>query len=346
MRQINIEERKREILYSIVESYVENAFPVGSRAIAQRFRWTISPATIRNVMVDLEELGLITHPHTSAGRVPTDKGYRYYVDSLLSPKHLTKDEENMILKIFNRKFEDFDSLMQKASNAISMITNVVGVVLTPRLKRSTFKHIELIQINSSRILAVLMTGAGYVKNSIFTMEEEISKSEILRINEFLNQELEGMFLGEIRNHLTSRLLQERDSFYNFLNKAMTILSSADLLKMEDRMYFEGTTSIMSNPEFSDIKKTRLFLRCFEDKKDLFDLFNEDIEKDGIKVHIGKENHCKYMQDYSVITSNYKVRGRIVGVLGAIGPTRMEYGKVITCVEYLSEVLGKVLEKLG
>jgi len=346
MKKVDAEQRQKKILSAIVESYIDTAMPVGSRAISQRFRWSISPATIRNVMVDLEEMGFITHPHTSAGRIPTDKGYRLYVDTLLGPKHLTGEEETSINKILGKKFEDFDSLMHASSKAISMITNVAGIVLTPRLKRSVFKHIEFIPIDSSRILAVLMTGSGIIRNSMMEIEIGTERSELARISEFLNQELEGVFLGEIKEYLTRRLLQEHDSFYTFIKKAMLILSMPSLSKMEDSVYLEGAASLMSCPEFRDITKARLFLKLFEDKKEILDLFNEDMDSEGIKVHIGVENVSKHIKDCTVITCNYKVKDRAIGAIGAIGPTRMEYGKVISAVSYLSEVLGKALEELG
>jgi heat-inducible transcriptional repressor len=346
MRHVDIEQRRERILCAIVESYIAGATPVGSRTISQMLRRSISPATIRNVMADLEEIGLITHPHTSAGRVPTDKGYRRYVDSLLEPKHLTKDEEAVINKLLTRRFEDFDILMQTYSRAISLVTNVAGVVLTPRLKRSTFKHIEFISIDSSRLLVVLMTGSGIVRSSIIEIEEDVTKTELLRMSEFLNSELEGMFLTEIKDYLTRRILQQRDSFYSFLKKAMFIVSMPSLLNMEERMYFDGATAVMSYPEFRDVYKAKLFLSLLEDKRDIVSLLNEDMEAEGIKVHIGKENACKNIQECSVITCNYKIKGKTVGAIGAIGPTRMEYGTIISTLGYLSDLLGKALEELG
>ncbi len=346
MRQVDIEQRQRKILSAIVESYIETAVPVGSRSLSQRFRWSMSPATIRNVMADLEEMNFVTHPHTSAGRVPTDKGYRFYVDTLLEPKHLTKEEETIIARLLNRRCEDFDSLMRNASAAINLITNVTGIVLTPRLKKSIFKRIEFIPIDAMRILTVLVTGSGLVKNYIIEIDEDIILPELSRISEFLNQELEGMFLGEIRHYITRRLLEEQDSFYTFLKKAMFMLSAPSLLKMDDMVYFEGTASLMSYPEFNDISKARAFLKLFEEKKDILDLLTEDMESDGVKVHIGRENVCKYIQECSVVTCNYKTKDRTVGAVGAIGPTRMEYGKIISAVRYLSEMLGKVLEDIG
>ena len=346
MRHVDADARRKKILSAIVESYIETAAPIGSRAISQRFRHSVSPATVRNVMADLEDMGFVTHPHTSAGRVPTDKGYRFYVNSLLEPKHLTKEEESAVTKLLNKKYEDFDALMHNVSSAINLITNMAGIVLTPRFKRSTFKQIEFIPVDASRVLIVLITGSGLVKNVVLDAGEKLNRSELSRISAFLNEELEGMFLGDIKNHLTRKLLEERDSFYSFLKKATSILQAPGLLKMDDRVYFEGTTSLMSYPEFSDVSKAKLFLKLLEEKQDILDLFSEDMESEGVKVHIGKENICKHIHEFTVVTCNYKIKDRVIGALGAIGPTRMEYGKVISAVKYMSDTLERVLEEIG
>jgi len=346
MKHVDIESRRKGILAAIVESYVDSASPVGSRAIAQRFRNTVSPATIRNVMADLEEMGLIMQPHTSAGRVPTDKGYRFYVDSLLEPKHLTKEEESIINKLIHHPASDIEYLMQNVSRAISVITNVAGIVLTPRLKRSIFKHIELFNIDDSRILTVIVTTSGFVKNSIMDMDERITRQELTRIAEFLNNELEGVSLGDIKSFLTRKLLEERDSFYTFLKRAMDILSVPGLFRADDHLYLDGAACVMSHPEFSDVKKARLFLRACEDKKCILSLLNDDMEREGIKIHIGKENISSDVQELSIITCNYKINGMTAGAIAAIGPTRMEYGKVISVLNHISHELGKELEGLG
>ncbi len=346
MKHIDVNDRRQKVLGAIVESYIESAVPVGSRMVAQRFRRTVSPATIRNVMADLEDMGLITHPHTSAGRVPTDKGYRFYVDSLLEPKRLTREEETVISKLISKKCEDFESLMYNVSKAINMITNVAGVVLTPRLKRSIFKRIEFIPIDSNRLVAVLITKSGIVKNAILEMDEIATKAELFKMAEFLNDELEDMFLSDIKSHLTRKLLEHRDSFYTFLKRSINLLSSPAFLRIDERVYFEGASSLMACPEFKDISKVRLFFRIVEEKKDILRLLDGDMEKEGVKIHIGKENMCRDIQECTVITSNYKIKGRTVGALGAIGPTRMEYGKVISAVGYMSATLGRLLEDLG
>lgn len=331
---------------AIVESYIDTAVPVGSRTISQRFRCAISPATIRNVMADLEEMGFIMQPHTSAGRVPTDKGYRIYVDNLLEPKHLTKEDESIISKLIHQAGSDIDYIMQNASKAISVLTNVAGIVLTPRIKRSVFKHIELFNISESKILAVIITTSGFVKNSIMEMDEHMTKQELMRISEYLNNELEGVSLGEIKSYLTRRLFEERDSFYAFLKRAIDILSIPGLFRADEHIYMEGVACIMSHPEFTDVRKARLFLSACEDRKSLLNLLNQDMEQDGVKVHIGKENIYNEIHELSVISCNYKVNDMTVGAIAAIGPTRMEYGKVISVIRHISRELGKELENLG
>ncbi len=338
--------RQKELLNLVIESYIKTAEPVGSNLLAEKGKLGVSGATLRNEMRALEDEGYLSHPHTSAGRVPTDKGYRFYVDSLLEPKHLTKEEESIINKLIHHSGNDIDYIMQNVSKAISIITNVAGIVLTPRLKRSIFKHIELFNIDDSRILAVIITTSGFVKNSIMDFEEHITKQELIRITEFLNSELEGVSLGDIKSYLTRKLLEERDSFYTFLKRAMDILSVPSLFKAEDHLYFEGAACIMSHPEFTDVRKAILFLRVCEDKKGLLNLLNLDMELDGIKIHIGKENIDSEIQDYSIVTCNYKINGTTVGAMAAIGPTRMEYGKVMSVLKYISHQLGKELESLG
>jgi len=343
MRYVDIEQRRKKILCAIIETYINTGAPVASRSVAQMFRWSMSPATVRNVMADLEEMELITHPHTSAGRIPTEKGYRFYVDSLLEPRRLTKEEEVMINKLLNRTFEDFDALMQAYSKAISLITSVAGVVLTPRLRKTIFKRIEFIQIAPTRLLVVLITGSGMVRNYLMDLEEEFTKEELSRISNFLNSELKGMFLSDIKDYLTYKMLEYHDSFYAFLKRALFILSMPNLLNMQEKMYYDGTATLMSYPEFRDISKAKMFLKLLEEKRGILELFYEDMEEEGVKVHIGLEDICKDIQDCSVVTCNYKIKDRIAGSIGAIGPMRMEYGKIISALKYISELLGRALE---
>jgi len=201
-------------------------------------------------------------------------------------------------------------------------------------------------MDDSKILAVIVTTSGFIKNSIMDIEERITKQELGRITEFLNRELEGVSLGDIKSYLTRKLLEERDSFYTFLKRAMDILSVPALFRADDHLYFEGAACIMSHPEFTDIRKAGLFLKACEDKKGLLNLLNQDMELEGVKIHIGKENLYNEIQELSIVTCNYKVNDMTVGAIAAIGPTRMEYGKVISVLRHISNELGKELEGLG
>lgn len=346
MKIVDVEERKRKILASIVEEYINTGSPVGSRTVSQKFRWSLSPATIRNVMADLEGEALIHQPHTSAGRVPTDKGYRYYVDNLMGFRRLTKEEEEFIIKTFRGPNIDLETILEEASKLISVLTNIVGLVMTPRLRRSSLKYIGLKPVGGSKILATLITSSGLIKNSILEIDEDLTKSELERISEFLNSELEGILLGEIKTYLTRKLLEERTPFYTLLKKAMALIIDAPFMKSDDRIFFEGISYIMQQPEFSDISKMGLLLKAIEEETNFLELLGADMEEEGVHIHIGRENPFKEIQDCSIVTCNYRIGAQAIGAVGAFGPTRMEYDRTVSVVSYISDLLGKVLSELG
>lgn len=346
MREIDIQERKKKILSLIVEEYINTGAPVGSRTISQKFRQTLSPATIRNVMADLESEGLIHQPHTSAGRVPTDGGYRYYVDYLMESRNLTKEEEELILKSFRDPNTELELVLEKASKIISALTNIAGLVTTPRLRRSSFRYLGLKFVGTSKILATLITSSGLIKNSILEIGEEITISELERISEFLNSELIGISLGEIRTYLTKRLLEERSSFYDLLKKGIGLILEAPFMKAEGKIYFEGISYIIQKPEFKDISKFGLLLKAIEQERDFLEMLDAEMDEDGVHIHIGQENPFREIQNCSVVTCNYRIGRQVIGSVGAIGPTRMEYDRAVSVVSYISELLGKVLSELG
>ncbi len=346
MKDPDLTERKKKIFSAIVEEYINTGEPVGSRTIAQKFRWSLSPATIRNVMADLEEDAFILQPHTSAGRVPTDKGYRYYVDHLMELRRITKEEEEFIQKSFRDKNADQETILERASKIISLLTKVAGIVMAPRLRCSTLKFIGLKLVAPSKILVTLITGSGLIKNSIIEIDGEINEAELNRISEFLNSELEGMTLSELRAFLTRRLLEERTSFYILLKKAMGLILNAPFMKSDDRIFFEGISYIIQQPEFSNISKMGSLLKAIEEETNFLELLDADIEGEGVHIHIGKENPFKEIQECSIITCNYSIGRQAIGTVGAIGPTRMEYDRAVSVVSYISDFLGKVLSELG
>lgn len=342
MNTKDFNERQNRILEIIISSYVNTASPIGSRTVSKRMG--ISSATVRNVMADLEEFGYITHPHTSAGRVPTDKGYRRYVESLTRLRDIPKGEARRIEEEYKNRRKSINDLIKKTAEILSAITHQTGIILFPKGEGSTFKHIDLIPAGKKRTLVVLITSAGMVENFIAETKEELA-ADLGVITNLLNSECYGLSLADIKKMLLKRLKQERDSFQLVVEKASDIIESILLLHRESELYLEGTSYLLAQPEFEGHQIARLIREVFEDKSVLSKLIEQDLGESGIRIHIGKENKLPYMQNCSVLTSRYTIKDELVGRLGIIGPTRMEYDHLIPVVNYVSDVVSKILSGL-
>jgi heat-inducible transcriptional repressor len=340
------EARKRKILKAIIQSHISTAEPIGSRTIWKIYRLGISPATIRNVMAELEEAGLIMQPHASAGRIPTDRGYRYYVDTLMEMQRITKEEEERIRKEYSTKLKEVEDVMRKTCRLLSEITEQAALFLLPRMKRALFKRIELISIDNSTALAILMTDTGLVRNAVMEIEDGITQEDLSKISRFLNRELNDVSLSDVKNFLLRRALAEKDSFFYLYKRAMEIAHLGSFLDYEDRLWLDGTSYILEQPEFKDLKKMRILVRALEGKRDLLDILIVDADEEGTRVHIGSEIEYSDINSCSLVVASYKVRGRIAGTLGVIGPMRMEYAKVIPIVSYVADIVGKRISEIA
>lgn len=338
----DIFKRQNKILEIIISSYVNTALPVGSRLVSKMI--DLSSATIRNIMSDLEGLGYITHPHTSAGRIPTDKGYRCYVGSLMKLKNINKEEARRIGDEYRLKKKSIEDIIKKTAEVLAGITHQTGVVLFPKFKTSVFKHIDLISLGKKKVLVVLVTSTGIVQNFIITTAEDLSR-ELDTITNLLNSDYYGATLEGVRDMLIKRVKQERDSSYNIVKETSEIIESILQLHYENELYLDGTYSLLSQPEFEDANTAKSMLEVFEDKENLLKLMEEDLETDGIRVYIGKENKYRGMQNCSIVTAGYRVKDELIGRLGIIGPTRMEYNHLIPLVNYISETVTKTLNDL-
>lgn len=343
MRVIDLKSRKEKILGTIVETYIEEAKPVGSRTIARKLRFRYSPATIRNIMADLEEEGYITHPYTSAGRVPTDKGYRYYVDNLMPQEELTLQEKREIVREYSSELEDISELMEKTSKLLARLSEEAGIVVYPRLEKSRLKHIELIDMGNNAVLMVLVTNSGLIKNLRLKFPQPYTRSQLEKISNIFNAELEGTYLSEVWKYLLQRRLTEDFSIFNIFKDAFSVLEEAFRELEEERFCFEGAIQIISQPEFEDRTALTNLLRVIEEKKILLEIIAKDMEEDGIKIHIGEENPFEEIRPLSLITTNYHIEGNPVGALGVIGPTRMAYAHTSSLVKYVKEALENVLQ---
>ncbi len=343
MNVTDLESRRNKILEVIIKTYVEEAQPVGSQTVCRKLRTGVSPATVRNIMADLEEMGFIAQPHRSAGRVPTDKGYRYYVDYLMEPERLTQENIEEIVKQYETKRLVIEDIIKKATLLLAGLTKQASVILYPNLKKVRLKKIELFLIEPEKIIVNLVSSSGLLENSIIILSKALEENELLRLNNFLNSELAGLNLEEIKEHLLRMLLEERHAFYYLLDKALKIINLASQMEIEDMLYLEGAGYFLQQPEFSDLEKLRQVLAVIEEKKALLEIFSQDLESEGVSVCIGKENKCLPIQNCSVVVSTYKVEGKPLGKIAILGPTRMGYSKAVSSVDFMAKLLSRALD---
>lgn len=337
--------RINKILSVIIETYINTAKQVSSRYIAKNYDFGLSPATIRNEMAELEEKGYLTHPHTSAGRVPTDEGYRYYIDELIKVQKLTLEDIKEINSHFKVKFKILENIISVTSNLLSDISNQTSLILFPKLDKSTFKHVELIPLKDKKILIVLMTNTGVVKNSIVETDNTITKAQLRKISNFLNYELYDMPLSEIKEHLKKKMFQEKDTLYRLFKDTIDIFSLIFKNIHEDKILMEGMDHILDNPEFKDLEKSRLVFKMLGKKKKLIKFLRQNLEMDTMQVHIGKELPPDMVNDCGIITACYRISNKSIGCLGILGPKRMKYSRLIPFVDYVSTHVSKMITKL-
>lgn len=340
-----LNERKRTILKSIIDNYIESAQPVGSRTIARKHELGLGSATIRNEMADLEELGYITQPHTSAGRIPSDKGYRFYVDNLMQVQSLAQDEMIRIRKAMDERIEEINRLFRKASIIISNITGYTSVVVSPQLSRTRIKSIQLIKIDEKSILVVVVAGGGIVKNKLISHNQIVEDVHLAKLNQAANLFLADKSIGQLTMPVAVDLQREINMPAEVI---LAILESVDecIRKIETTdIYLEGITNILNYPEFSDLIKAREILDLLNEEEIITGLVRSVTKDKQFDFKIGSENQIDEMKDLSIITTVYGREGKDVGTIGVIGPTRMAYSKVVSSIKYIRELLNKEIIRL-
>lgn len=345
MRYVNpkvLEERKQRILQAVIHQFIKSGKPVGSSILTEDYDIELSPATIRNLMAELENDGYLTHPHTSAGRTPTDKGYRLYVDSLIELQKMVLEEEERVRQEYFSKIRQFEEVLSQTSRVLSVLSHYTGFVLAPKLEQNQLKYLELTKIEENKILIIMVTHTGMVKHHVF--EASISMDRLSELNRLLNKQLRGMNLLEAKKKIIEKLEEfERDQ-REMLNLARSI--SRHIFDIED-VYLDGATNFLEIPEFHDFEQIKCLLKLNDNKELLADIFGKNINsQEGIKVLIGSETTCKELKNMSVISTVYKENENPIGVLGIIGPKRMEYPKMMALVNSVSKIVNKLLKKAG
>ncbi|SFL32142.1 heat-inducible transcriptional repressor HrcA [Pelosinus propionicus] len=338
-----LDKRKRSILQAIVDDYISTAEPIGSRTIARKHDLGVSPATIRNEMADLELLGYIEQLHTSSGRIPSAKGYRFYVDSLLSPTQMSEREIALIKNWYQEKTRHVEEVFQETAKILSKITSNISLVLVPQVTQCAFKYLKFLPFDDCRTILVVVTDTGFVENKVIDIPTGLSFNDLQRIAEHINKRLSGLSFENIELSILREIQNEMLIDVNLFETALGILKQALVVEKNERLYLGGTTQLLSQPEFKNIEKVKSFLDMLEEEHLLANILQNQ-KNDGVIVTIGDENKYSGIQDCSMVQATYRIDGQVVGTVAVLGPTRMDYGKVMSVLEFMHNHLGEVLRK--
>lgn len=339
-----LDDRKQVILYALVHDYITTASPVGSSRLVQKYKLGISAATVRHEMAGLEEMGYLHQPHTSAGRIPTDEGYRFYVDSLKAQSGLTPREERFVQQSFLSLNKEMSDLMRKTSGLLSQLTNYVAIVLSPALKRSVIKHLDLVSMTPTRVLMVLITDTGCVAKHVIELKTPADGNDVRRVERALNSKISGKTAAQIRRgiHIAPRSDAAGVLGDSVLDAVLQLLEEEDEV---DRVFLEGTSSILNQPEFGKLQKVQSLLETLEKGYTVLQVLGDVFEAQRIQVRIGSENPQKEIQECSLVATKYQLGEDTFGAVGLLGPTRMNYMRAISAVECIAQNLNEVLESM-
>ena len=335
--------RARRILSAIIDKYIEEGIPIGSKSLSLADNIGLSPASIRNVMSDLEELGFIASPYTSSGRVPTSKGYRFFIDSLLKLQPVEATELERIKKRVNLHDSNSRELAISVSNTLSAITKLAGIVTIPKQQVTRLKEIDFIQLSEKRILAIIVMNETEVENRILQMKRDYSKDELKQASNYLNTHYKGRSLSYIKKHLINELMQTKEAVNSLMSDLIDIADQVLDFAEPDEYIVAGQRRLMDFHELADIKKLRQLFDAFKEKQQLLELLDKSMSTDGIQIFIGEESGYQMFDNCTLITTPYTTEDGAIGVLGVIGPTRIAYQKVIPIVAITAKLLGKSLK---
>jgi len=347
-----LDDRSREMLALLISLHIATGEPVGSRAISQLTREKLSSATVRNVTAELEEAGYLEQPHTSAGRVPSDKGYRFYVDHILGQTRLSASDESAIQIGFRGgtledQWSSADQLMSRASHLLSHFSESVGIVISPSIANDVIKHIDFVRLSDGRILVITVSRAGLVQDRLVRIDENLTQDELNRTSNYVNANFSGMSLSAIRAELLKRLSEEKALYDRLLQNAIMICDQGlnETGQNAPDVFVEGASNIVTKADFADTERVRELLRVFEEKSRLVKILTEclgNASAQPVAIRIGAENSLPSLSRCAVITSYYGYGDQVMGSVGVVGPVRMEYARMIGIVNYVARLLEQAL----
>jgi len=339
-----LDDRATRILRFVVEDYIATAEPVGSRTISKKMGQALSPATIRNIMADLEEAGFLAQPHTSAGRVPTGAGFRYYIDHLLSRQILARGEMDQLHRAAGEGSGPADELVRQVSRLLSNLSRQTSVVVVSSPEQQVLRSVSLMRAGVERILLVAVMHGGWVQHRLIEGEPDLSGDELEKIGAYLNELAEGRTLPQLRARILAELRKEKARYDRVMGRALTMGARALADTAPGEVFIEGRANILEQPEFAeDVDRLKRILRAFEEKSVIFRLLDRAMESRAIQVSVGLENTVEELPDISVVASGYRQGASAVGSIGLIGPVRMDYSRVIPLVEYAAGLLTTMFE---
>ncbi len=340
---IQLDIRSRALLRTLIGQYIANGQPVGSRTLSKSSGLDVSPATIRNIMADLEEAGLVAAPHTSAGRIPTAQGYRVFVDSLIETRPL---DESVMSRLRSElpMHGSTSELLGSASSLLSELTRFVGVVSVPRHEEFPFRQIDFVQLDAQRLLVIIVFTDGQVQNRVIVTQRQYPANEMEQLANFFNAHFTGMRLDEIRARLLRDMQDESARLNRVLNAAVEVAAQVFQPTDDNDMLVSGQTHLMGGQDATDVNRLRELFEAFQRKRDLLQLLDRCSRAEGVRLFIGDESGFAALGDYSLVTAPYSADGRVLGVLGVIGPTRMAYDRIIPVVQATAQIISGTLNR--
>jgi heat-inducible transcriptional repressor len=346
MKQVDklLNERAESLLKALIEQYIAEGQPVGSKTLANTSNVDLSPASIRNVLSELEKMGFVASPHTSAGRVPTPQGYRYFVDSLITTKPLSPQTIDQMVQDMMRT-QQTNELVTHASQFLSQLTSFAGIVTFPRRTRLQLKHIEFLPLSEERLLAILVTSDNEVQNRIIPVARTYTKSELQRAANYLNEKFAGQPIESLRQEIMDEMHQVREDMDKAMREAVELAGQAlndDLGANDENFVVAGQTNLLTAGSWDNIQQLRQLFDAFNEKQDILSLLDQSLSASGVQIFIGEESGYEVLGECSIITASYSSEGEVIGSLGVIGPTRMPYEQVISVVDITAKVLSSAL----
>ena len=335
-----LDARKGKILGSLIESYVENAVPVGSRSLSEHCDLKLSPSTLRNEMGALEELGFITHLHTSAGRIPTDQGYRYYVDHLAERVELNPHRLEVVIKEYQNKFRNTEEFFERSLKVLSSLSHQASLLFIPEFDDFILEDVKLFQLENNSLLVVWLSIEGATRSYTVDMGERLTDEEMGQLSRFLNQSLKGLSYSEIQHACIREIEKHRDSLRRLSEKACHIIEHCQTNEKSERVRFEGSLNILEQPEFQSVDKVRVIFNGLAMENKIQELLQKDLCSQGVRVRIGVETEDESFNDCAIISASYSLGHQRKGVIGVLGPKRIHYGEMMSLVSRVAEVMGE------